>query len=103
MILRYTHFYRHEEHLYIRNFKSRLHYNNSQWLLSPANKSDVQEMFCVQQMSAERTRNAGIDVQKATVLLSHGNTETLSSHQPSKSNRDIKYGDAAMRGTIKFK
>ena len=70
---------------------------------SPANKSDVQEMFFIQQMSSEEARNAGTDVLKATVLVSHGNTNPLPSHQPSKSNRDIKYGDAAMRGTIQFK
>jgi hypothetical protein len=87
----------------MRNSKLRLHCNNSKWLLSPANKSDVQGTFFVQQMSAERTRNAGIDVLKATALLSHGNTKTLPSCQPSKSNSDIKYGDEAMRGTIQFK
>ena len=54
-------------------------------------------------MSAERARNAGTDVLMATTLSSQGNTKSLPSYQPSKSNNDIKYGDAAMRGTIKFK
>jgi len=54
-------------------------------------------------MSAERARNAGTDVLKATVLVSHGNTKHLPSYQPNKSNRDIKHGDAALRGTMKFK